>query len=107
MEYTVSHLRQSLNFMNPRWAVFSRILAAIFGGYIFATIFSMLITQLLTYVVGHYQAIHFGLILTFLIYAFTAMWVFSVSRARKAWLGLLKVCFIASGFTWVLMQVNN
>jgi hypothetical protein len=107
MEYNVSYLQQYFNFTNPRWHVFSRILAALFGGYALATSSSIFITQILMGVVGNYQAMHIGLMLTFLVYSFAAMWVFSVTSATRAWLGLIKLNIIFIVISWLLIQVNS
>jgi len=82
-------------------------LAAVFGGYALATASSLLISQLLMHVIGKYQAIHTGLLLTFLVYAMAAMWVFSVNTAKKAWLGILKSVFICFSLSWILMQITG
>jgi len=86
----VSYLLNNLNLINPCWAVFARVLAAIFGGYALATSSALFIGQLLSSSAGKYQAIHIGLLLSFIVYACAAMWVFSLSNATKAWIGLIK-----------------
>jgi len=103
-ECLVSYFINFLNMPSPRWAVFSRILAATLGGYALATSSALFIGQLLLSSAGKYQAIHIGLLLTFLVYACAAMWVFSVSNATKAWIGLIKwnLAFLLG--TWLLMQ---
>ncbi|AAZ24104.1 DUF3649 domain-containing protein [Colwellia psychrerythraea] len=100
----MSYLLNNINCSSPRWAVFSRSVAATLGGYALATSSSLFIGQLLLNSAGKYQAIHIGLLLSFLVYACAAMWVFSVSSATKAWIGLIKAnIFLAIG-TWLLMQ---
>jgi len=95
------------SFTNPRWHVFSRIIAAIFGGYASATASSLFISLLLQPIAGKYQAIHIGLMLTFFVYACAVMWVFTVTSASRAWLGLFKFnAFLLIG-TWLLLQVNS
>ncbi|KGJ97418.1 DUF3649 domain-containing protein [Colwellia psychrerythraea] len=101
------YLVNKLNFSSPRWSVLSRVLAATLGGYILATASSFFISQLLMTSVGKYQAIHIGLMLTFIVYACVAMWVFSVKTATKAWLGLLKLSISFVVATWLLMQFNG
>jgi hypothetical protein len=107
MDFLVSYFQSYLHFSSPRWAVFSRVLAAIFGGYALATLSSIFINQLLLNIVGKYQAIHIGLLLTFLVYSFAAMWIFSVKTARKAWIGLLKSMFFCLVITWLLGKVSG
>jgi hypothetical protein len=103
----MSFLLDKFNLSNPRWAVFTRIIAAIFGGYALATSSSILLGQLLGNVVGHYQAIHIGLMLTFLTYACVVMWVFSVVSAKRAWLGLLKLNLFLTVLILLLMQFTK
>jgi len=94
----------NINLSSPRWTVFSRSLAAILGGYALATSSALFIGQLLLSSAGKYQAIHIGLLLSFLVYACAAMWVFSVSNATKAWIGLIKWNIVFLLGTWLLMQ---
>ena len=95
------------HFTNPRWWVFSRIMAAIFAGYALATTSSLFLGQLFLESVGIYQALHIGMLLSFLIYTCAVMWVFSVSSAKKAWGGLIGLNIIFVLLTWLLMQVNS
>ncbi|WP_157829026.1 DUF3649 domain-containing protein [Colwellia sp. 75C3] len=103
----MTYLFNQFNLSSPSWAVFSRSLAAIFGGYVLATSSSLFIGQLLLNSVGKYQAIHIGLLLSFIVYACAAMWVFSVSSASKAWGGLIKLNVFLFVATWLLMQLNG
>ncbi|OUR63037.1 hypothetical protein A9Q74_02170 [Colwellia sp. 39_35_sub15_T18] len=103
----MSSLLHKVNFTKPRWQVFSRVLAAVFGGYALATVASLFIAQLLIYIIEKNQAIHISIMLTFLIYAGTAMWVFAVTSARQAWVGLLKLNAILLASTWLLMQFTG
>jgi hypothetical protein len=103
----VSNLIDYVNLSSSRWPVFARVLAAIFGGYALATASSLLICQLLLHVIGKYQAVHIGLLFTFLIYACAAMWAFSVKTARKAWVGLLKSIFFCLAITWLLGKITG
>jgi hypothetical protein len=104
MECLVSYFINFFNMPSPRWAVFSRILAATLGGYALATSSALFIGQLLLSSAGKYQAIHIGLLLSFLVYACAAMWVFSVSSAAKSWIGLIKCNLVFLLGTWLLMQ---
>lgn len=107
MECLVSYFISFFNEPSPRWAVFARVLAAIFGGYALATSSALFIGQLLSSSAGKYQAIHIGLLLSFLVYACAAMWVFSASNAAKAWIGLIKWNLIFVLGTWLLMQFSG
>ena len=107
LDFLVFYFYNYLNFSSPRWAVFSRVLAATFGGYVLAISSSLFIGQLLLNAVGKYQAIHIGLMFTFIVYACAAMWVFSVSSAGKAWLGLIKLTVFFVISTWLLKQLMS
>ncbi|MFT4724800.1 MAG: hypothetical protein ACJA0T_000267 [Colwellia sp.] len=101
------HIIKANKFINPRWWVFSRILAATFGGYILATSSALFFGQLLLLSTDKYQALHTGMLLSFLIYACAAMWVFSTFTAKRAWLGLIQLNIAIILLTWLLMQVNS
>ncbi len=59
------------------------------------------------HVTGKYQAIHIGLLFTFLIYACAAMWVFSIKTAKKAWVDLLSAIFTCLAITWLLGAITG
>ncbi|MEI6894543.1 MAG: hypothetical protein V5789_07900 [Colwellia sp.] len=103
----MSYFSDKINFISPRWLVFSRVVAAIFAGYALATTSTLFFGQLLLTSVGKYEAVHIGMLLSFPIYACAAMWVFSVASAQKAWIGLIKLNVILMIFTWLLVQANS
>jgi hypothetical protein len=103
----VSYFSDKIDFSNPRWWVFSRVMAAIFAGYALATTSTLFINQLLTPVAGKYQALHSGLLISFIVYACAIMWVFSVTTAKRAWVGLIKLNIILIILTWALVQISN
>lgn len=107
LECLVSYFINFFNMPSPRWVVFSRVLAAILGGYALATSSALFIGQLLLSSAGKYQAIHIGLLLSFLVYACATMWVFSVSNATKAWIDLIKWNLVFLFSTWLLMQFSG
>jgi hypothetical protein len=107
MELKLFSVFTKFHFINPRWWVFSRIIAAMFGGYVFTTSSSLLISQLLSELIGKYQAVHISLMLSFLVYACVVMWVFSVASAKQAWIGLIKANVFCLTFTWLLLQFIN
>jgi len=96
-----------IKFTNPRWWVFSRIMAATFGGYILATSSALFFSQLLLQSMGISQALHIGMLLSFLIYACAAMWVFATATAKRAWLRLIQLNVVLIFLSGLLMQVNN
>jgi len=105
MEHKSLSVFTKFHFINPRFWVFSRVVAAMFGGYALATSSSLLIGQLLGESVGKYQAVHISLMLSFLLYTCAVMWVFSVKSAKKAWLGLIVANVLCLALTWALMQL--
>jgi hypothetical protein len=66
----------------------SRIVAALFGGYGLAAIFSVAVLAL---PMSRPQAVLTGMLASFAIYAGAVIWVFAVRSAWKAWAGLLIV----------------
>ncbi|GAW95096.1 MULTISPECIES: DUF3649 domain-containing protein [Colwellia] len=101
------YLINKLHLSSPHWPLVSRVFAALFGGYVLATSSSLFVSQILLHAVGKYQAIHIGLMLTFIVYACAAMWVFSVASVSKAWLGLIKLTIFFTVATWFLMQFTG
>jgi hypothetical protein len=66
----------------------SRIIAALFGGYGLAALFSVAVLAL---PISKPQAVLTGMLASFAIYAGAVIWVFAVRSAWKAWAGLLIV----------------
>jgi hypothetical protein len=66
----------------------SRIVAALFGGYVLAALSSVAVLALpMTKV----QAVIAGQLASFLVYAGAVIWVFAVRSALKGWMGLVVV----------------
>lgn len=103
----MTYLGNKFQLIHPRWAIFSRVCAAIFGGYALATSSSVFIGQLLLTSIGKYQAIHLGLLLSFLVYACAVMWVFSVASVKKAWWLLILVNITLILASWLLTLANG
>ncbi len=66
----------------------SRIIAALFGGYVLAALCSI---AALALPIDGRQAVFTGMLASFLLYAGAVVWVFAVRSAWRAWLGLLLV----------------
>jgi hypothetical protein len=64
----------------------SRIVAAVFGGYVLAALTSVAAVAL---PIARPQAVLTGMLLSFVVYAGAVVWVFAVRSARRAWAGLL------------------
>jgi hypothetical protein len=75
----------------------SRIVAALFGGYALAALFSVAVLAL---PMSKPQAVLTGMLASFAIYAGAVIWVFAVRSAWKAWAGLLIVAAPLSLAAW-------
>ena len=70
-----------------RLAVTSRILAALFGGYLVAALTSVCISQWLP--MSRADAVITGMLLSFLAYLVVVLWCFACRTAWQAWIGVL------------------
>lgn len=75
----------------------SRIIAALFGGYALAALFSVAVLAL---PISKPQAVLTGMLASFAIYAGAVIWVFAVRSAWKAWAGLLIMAAPLSLAAW-------
>ncbi|MGO3889648.1 MAG: DUF3649 domain-containing protein [Paenalcaligenes sp.] len=64
----------------------SRCIAAIVGGYVVAALFSIAMLRLPQ---EPAEAVMFGMLYSFLVYAAVVIWVFAVRSAKRAWLGVI------------------
>jgi hypothetical protein len=69
-----------------RWAVASRVLAAVFGGYVLAALSSVCMAWLLPMARG--EAVVSAMMLSFLVYLVAVLWCFASHSAGRAWAGL-------------------
>lgn len=69
-----------------RWAVASRVLAAVFGGYVLAALSSVCMAWMLPMARG--EAVVSAMMLSFLVYLVAVLWCFASHSASRAWLGL-------------------
>lgn len=75
-----------------RLAVTSRALAAIFAGYLLASVTSICIAQWLP--IPRAEAVVTGMMLSFLVYLVAVLWCFACRKALQAWVGVLLPCAI-------------
>ncbi len=68
-------------------AVFSRVMAAIVGGYLLANLAAILLSYILP--MQQADAVLTGMLLSFLVYAGAVLWVFAAKTAWLAWIGLM------------------
>ncbi|MFL6957573.1 DUF3649 domain-containing protein [Stenotrophomonas sp. ASS1] len=66
----------------------SRIVAALFGGYVLAALCSI---AALALPIDGRQAVFTGMLASFLLYAGAVVWVFAVRSAWRAWIGLIVI----------------
>lgn len=73
--------------MSCRLAVTSRVLAAVFGGYLVAALASVTLTLWLP--LGRADALVTGMAVSFLVYLVAVLWCIACRTAWSAWVGLL------------------
>jgi len=89
-----------------RWAVFSRALAAVLGGYALASAAAACLAVWLP--LPRSDAVITGLMVSFVVYAIAVIWVFATRNAYRAWVGVLvptavlSVLFVLQ--RWILMS---
>jgi len=87
-----------------RLAVISRVLAAIFAGYLLAALTSICAAQWLP--MPRAEAVVTGMMLSFLAYLVAVLWCFACRTAWQAWVGLLlPSALLGAGFAvgrWLL-----
>ena len=70
-----------------RLAVASRVLAAVFGGYLVAALTSVSLSLWLP--VARAEAVAIGMMSSFLVYLLAVIWCFACGSAWRAWVGLM------------------
>ncbi|MFO2462409.1 DUF3649 domain-containing protein [Pseudomonas sp. 15FMM2] len=73
--------------LSYRLAVASRVLAAVVGGYLLASLASVCMTLWLP--VSRADAVVSGMLSSFVFYLLAVIWCFACSSATRAWLGVL------------------
>lgn len=73
--------------MSYRLAITSRVLAAVFGGYLVAALASVGLTLWLP--LSRAEAVVTGMTISFLVYLVAVLWCFACRSAWSAWVGLL------------------
>lgn len=86
-----------------RWAVTSRTIAAIFGGYVLsATSVAALSLALPLVGVARVEAVLWATMLAFLLHAVAALWCFGCASAWRAWAGVGLPTVFVSLAVWLL-----
>lgn len=88
--------------LSAKSKLLARIIAAIFGAYAFAAASCALLALILP--LPKAQSTLTAMMLSFLLYALGAIWVFSVHKTRTAWCGLILSTAVLSSLTYLLGQ---
>jgi hypothetical protein len=75
-----------------RLAVASRVLAAVFGGYLLAALGSVCLTLLLP--MPRIDATVSGMTASFVFYLLAVLWCFACRSAWRAWAGVASACLV-------------
>ncbi|KAA8695769.1 DUF3649 domain-containing protein [Pseudomonas syringae pv. tagetis] len=73
-----------------RLAVTSRALAAVFAGYLLASVVSICVAQWLP--IPRAESVVAGMMLSFLVYLVAVLWCFACRTVLQAWVGVLAPC---------------
>ncbi|MBD8635082.1 DUF3649 domain-containing protein [Stenotrophomonas sp. 169] len=84
---TTASPRLAAFFARPGWGVFSRSMAAIFGGYALAAVTSVFCALVVPGPRG--QAVLTGMLVAIVVCACAALWAFATRTALRAWVGIL------------------
>ena len=82
--------------MSYRLAVTSRVLAALFGGYLFAALASISLSLWLP--MPRAEAVVSGMMTSFLVYLVAVLWCFASRSAWQAWFGLAVPGLVLAAF---------
>lgn len=77
-----------------RWAVASRLLAAVFGGYAFTSLLTVLLALILP--MPRAQAVLTATMLSFAVYVGVVLWVFNIRGNARVWIRLAQAVAGAS-----------
>ncbi|KAA5844463.1 DUF3649 domain-containing protein [Pseudomonas chlororaphis] len=87
-----------------RLAVISRVLAAVFGGYLLAALSSICLTLLLP--VSRADAVFGGMMASFLFYLVAVLWCFACRTAWQAWFGLMLPALVLAAISALAYWMN-
>ncbi|MGX9462696.1 hypothetical protein ACWXWU_15905 [Shewanella sp. A14] len=86
---------------SPRFALISRIMAAIIGGYILTNLLAILLSYLLP--MPQSERVLTAMLVSFVIYTAVILWVFTTKTATKAWIGIAIPSLISAACALMLM----
>lgn len=84
-----------------RWAVASRVLAAVAGGYTLCSVATVLLALL--WPLPQAEAVAASTMLSFTLYTAIIVWIFAVKRLKTVWLGLLAASLVCTVLSWLLL----
>ena len=82
--------------------IFSLVLAATVGGYLFTSAVMILIAAILP--MSRADAVITSALLSFAIYTAVIIWVFAIKNAKRAWGGLLFATLVIGGIGLLLTE---
>ncbi|MEW5056868.1 MAG: DUF3649 domain-containing protein [Cycloclasticus sp.] len=84
--------------------IFSRVMAATFGGYLLANVAAITLSYLLPHLFSSSRAdgVMLASFVCFFIYAAAVIWVFTARTVGRAWLGLLLPSLVCGALMWLL-----
>ena len=82
--------------------LFSRVLAAIFGGYALTSGVAVLLSAVLP--LSRAEAVLTATLSAFVVYTCAVIWVFAVQDLRRAWLGMLLPAILCGGIGLLLSR---
>ncbi len=85
-----------------RWAVVSRAIAAIAGGYVLAALCSTALALWLP--LARAEAVTTGALASFAVYAGAVMWAFAARTAGRAWAGIGWPCAVLGAAVWLTLR---
>lgn len=88
-----------------RLLVLSRIVAAVAGGYAFATVMILVLTYLLP--LPQKDALMLSTMLSYIIYLLAIIWAFSVKTVRKAWIGISVATGLLGALAFLLHSIQQ
>lgn len=86
--------------MQRNIAILSRVVAAVLGGYGFATVMSIWLARTLP--VRPASALVTALLASFLLFAIAAIWAFAARTATRAWVGLVLPTVLFGAWAWAI-----
>ena len=96
----VLYLHSAMKDRAPRLSVTSRVFAAAIGGYALSAATTVCLALYLP--TTRSEAVLTATMISFVIFVCAAIWVFSVSSARRAWMGL----FLATGIPGGILLIS-